>query len=64
MEFFTAEQWYISFCLISELDMPSSPAAIKTPVQPTDAKFFEGVESDVNRILRQEKMQEEYKKVR
>ncbi|KAL4227883.1 identical protein binding [Mactra antiquata] len=45
-----------------ELDVPPSPVSMKPAIQTTDTKFFEGVESDASRIIRQEKMQEEYKK--
>ncbi|XP_045216554.1 G kinase-anchoring protein 1-like [Mercenaria mercenaria] len=46
-----------------ELDVPPSPVSTtKVPPPASDTKFFDTVESDVNRILRQEKMQEEYKK--
>lgn len=49
---------------LDELDTP--PSLVTTPKVPpsttSDTAFFESVESDVSRILRQEKMQEEYKK--
>ncbi|XP_060607677.1 uncharacterized protein LOC132759834 [Ruditapes philippinarum] len=48
---------------IDELDTPhSSASATKVPPSASDTKFFDTVEDDVSRILRQEKMQEEYKK--
>ena len=54
---------YFSCCAITELDMlPQSPVS-KVPVSEKDDRFFDTVESDVTRIIRQEKMQEEYKKV-
>lgn len=43
-------------------DGPSLEGSNKISVQESDKKFFEDVSSDVDRILRQEKMQEEYKK--
>lgn len=36
----------------------------ETPVTEADPKFFSHVEGDVERILRKEKMQEEYQKVK
>ena len=51
---------------VSELDAtpaPASASSTKVPPTASDTKFFASVDSDVNRILRQEKMQEEYKKV-
>ena len=54
---------YFSYCTITELDpLPQSPVS-KVPVSEKDDRFFDTVESDVTRIIRQEKMQEEYKKV-
>ena len=53
---------------ISELD-PVEPVTPMTttsslPVDDSEIKFFESVEKDVNRILRKDKIQEEYKIVR
>ena len=48
---------------VSELEpLPQSPVS-KVPVTQQDPAFFDNVQNDVSRILRQEKMQEEYKKV-
>ena len=52
-----------NYPLIAELDpLPQSPVS-KVPLTSQDDRFFDAVESDVSRIIRQEKMQEEYKKV-
>lgn len=41
--------------------LPQSPVS-RVPLPSEDERFFDAVESDVSRIIRQEKMQEEYKK--
>ena len=50
-------------CNYLELEpLPQSPVS-KVPPTQQDPAFFDNVQNDVSRILRQEKMQEEYKKV-
>lgn len=45
-----------------ELEPVTQPPVSKVPVSQQDDTFFDTVQNDVSRILRQEKMQEEYKK--
>ena len=47
---------------VAGIDTSKHPSSANSK-NSTETKFFEKVENDVSRILRQEKMQEEYKKV-